>query len=174
MPCSCRDGWLLKEAEAGNSAAQFRLALAVSAPEQKRAWMQKAVAAGYPPALRHRAVVEEQMGRHAEAIALRRQALQADRWDLAAHRELFSLRVKAGQGEAARAELVTLADGSRGAAWPRPVLEHYLGKLSAEQLLDAAGAQHRCEAYGYALALLEARADSAAAALRVRANAACQ
>lgn len=168
------DGWLLKEAEPGNSAAQFRLALAAGVPEQQRAWMQKAVAAGYPLALRHRAVVEEQVGRHGEAIALRRQALQADPSDVAAQLELFSVRVKAGQGEAVRAELATLTDGSRGAAWPRPVLEHYLGKLSADQLLDAAGAQHRCEAYGYAIAWMEARADSAAAAaLRARAATAC-
>lgn len=165
--------WLRQEAEAGNGAAQFRLALSATSPEERGAWMGKALAAGNPQALRHRAVFEERMGRHAEAIALRRRALQDDPHDLAAQLELFSVRVKAGQGEAAREELARLVDGHYDPHWPRPAVEHYLGKLSLAQLLDAAGAAHRCAAYGYALALQEARGADAAPALRASMNGEC-
>lgn len=173
--------WLRKEAEAGNHFAQYRMAAMATTAAEGQPWLNLAFAAGNPMALRERARYEEIKGRYAEAIALRQRALESDPFDLTAQLELFAVRTRAGQVQAAKDELNKVVSRQDDPHWPRPVADYYLGKLTLEDLLEAAAEARdmaryrRCDVYRYAGALLEARGDTAAAAsLRIRQGEECR
>ena len=147
--------WMVAEAEAGNPDAQFVLAAAYrngTLVEQDRerssGWLEKAAAGGSAHAQLYTGRALLVRREYPGASARLRSALDK----LPAERHgalwLYLARVRAGQAELAKSELATTFARTASEEWPKPVGEFYLGKLSADKLLDAArdSKERRCEA----------------------------
>ncbi len=144
-----------------------------------RAWMDQALAADNPLALRAEARRHARARRHADSIGLYQRLVAHDPFDLAAQMELYVVRVKAGQAEAASAALAEVTGRFKWLQWPAPITSYYLGKLPLEQLLTEAGADKQlaqrrtCEVYRHAHALQHALQQASAKPLAQRARAEC-
>lgn len=138
--------WMVAEAEGGNADAQFMLARAyrngnmvTKDSERAHEWLEKAARGGSPHAnlyTGHQLLAQRD---HAGAIARLRTALDK----LPAERHgalwLYLARVRSGQPELATSELAAIFSRTASDEWPKPVGEFYLGKLSADKLLEEAG-----------------------------------
>ena len=151
--------WVLAEAEAGNADAQFTLAgayrsgkLVAKDRERAKEWLEKAAKGGSGHAnlyTGHELLVQRD---YAGAAARLRSALDK----LPAERHgalwLYLARVRAGQPELAKSELVAIFARTASDEWPKPIGEFYLGTLSTDKLLAEAGGARsegqvrRCEA----------------------------
>jgi len=135
--------WLEREAESGNGSAQLALARIYTAgegvadPAKARAWLERAAAAGEPHALLHtghQLALEGQFDAGAQRMRKALDKLPGTRqgalW-------LYLARVRSGQAELARTELAArLADDAIDLP-SSPVSGLYLGKFSAEQVLES-------------------------------------
>ena len=151
--------WLQAEAEAGNTDAQFMLArmytngqAGAEDPALAASWLEKAAGGGNPHAnlITGRSLLLQGF---AEAGAARiRYALDKLPSDRAAALWLYIARVLGKQAELAKSELAASFARNVDNAWPGPVADFYLGKITAEALLKRAGAdagtarERRCEA----------------------------
>ncbi|MEO7493338.1 MAG: aspartyl protease family protein [Massilia sp.] len=166
-----QEDWIQKEAEEGNADAQYHLAMALrGAPAQAQAWLDKAIAQGNPLALRQQALRLERTGRVADALPLYERALESDPLDLLAQLDMFSMRVRAGQAAQANEALIAILKRQRDDAWPRPIADYFVGKMTLDALLKEARddknyvRRRQCEVYRYAGRLLAARGDAPGAA----------
>lgn len=169
--------WLRQEAEAGNPDAQLALSQRYRSgqgvardPALAAAWLDKAAAQGHPQAdiLRARGLMTE--GRYAEAAARLKPALDrlpAERYGAL---WLYLARLRTGEQENGRRELDATFARNSDDAWPKPIAEHYLGRLDAAALLAAArrdgerAAVQTCLAERYLAALQAARQGTVAPA----------
>lgn len=137
--------WIVAEAESGNADAQLMLAGAylrgnlVSRDEVLAAsWLDKAVASGSPRANLYKANDLLKSRDYARAAAVLRAALDklpAERHGALA---LYVARVRSGEAELAKSELAATFSRSQHDEWPQPIAEFYLGRLSADKLLEKA------------------------------------
>ena len=137
--------WMLKEAESGNSDAQmmlssiYRHGRGVAAdPAQARAWFDRAAAAGNPRA--NFTIGRAAMGRgdYQEAARRLRTGLRGLAGDRIAALWLYVVRLRLGEGEAARADLEKTFARDSNDQWPKPVARYLLGKRSLDDVLDDA------------------------------------
>ena len=142
--------WIQAEAEAGNADAQMALAtyymtgkLVPRDPALAAQWAEKAARAGNAEAnilTGHRLLLESKYG---EAATRLRAGLDKLPTHHAAALGLYLARVHSGQAELAKTELAQARLANRENAWPAPVTDFYLGKLSAAQLLAAAASDSK-------------------------------
>ncbi len=179
--------WMVAEAEAGNHDAQMLAAsMAIQGegtPEDKdraAAWIEQAALGGNPLAAMWTGHALVQQGFLEQGIVRLRHAAGKLPANRTAARWLYLARVRNKQADLARTELT--ADLARHAdqAWPRPVTEFYLGRITAEALLAQAAAagrraqEHTCEALVAMSDWHGAHGDaSRAAALTARFEAQC-
>ncbi|WP_272492074.1 retroviral-like aspartic protease family protein [Massilia phyllostachyos] len=137
--------WMQKEAEAGNSDAQmmlssmYRSGHGVTAdPVQARAWFDRAAAAGNPRA--NFTIGRAAMGRgdYEEAARRLRTGLRGLPGDRIAALWLYVVRLRLGEGEAARADLEKTFARDDNDQWPKAVARYLLGKRSLDDVLDDA------------------------------------
>jgi len=137
--------WMQKEAEAGNSDAQmmlysmYRSGRGVPAdPVQAKAWFDRAAVAGNPRA--NFTIGRAAMGRgdHEEAARRLRVGLRGLPGDRIAALWLYLVRLRLGEGEAARADLEKTFARDDNDQWPKPVARYLLGKRSLDDVLDDA------------------------------------
>jgi predicted aspartyl protease len=154
--------WIRQEADAGNADARFVLARRYQAgqgvprdPIVASTWLDLAAAQGQPQA--NLAIARNLMraGHFEQAIPHIRDALG----QLPAERHgellLYLARVRTGQEELGKRELRERVEAHTDDAWPAPVADFYLGRISADALLKKAAkeddnpALRRCEAISY-------------------------
>jgi len=137
--------WMQKEAEAGNSDAQmmlysmYRSGRGVTAdPVQAKAWFDRAAVAGNPRA--NFTIGRAAMGRgdYEEAARRLRVGLRGLPGDRIAALWLYLVRLRLGEGEAARADLEKTFARDDNDQWPKPVARYLLGKRSLDDVLDDA------------------------------------
>ncbi len=137
--------WIQKEAEAGNSDAQmmlyaiYRSGRGVTAdPVQAKAWFDRAAAAGNPRA--NFTIGRGAMGRgdYEEAARRLRTGLRGLPGDRIASLWLYLVRLRLGEGEAARADLEKTFARDDNDQWPKPVARYLLGKRSLDDVLEDA------------------------------------
>ncbi|WP_288378611.1 retroviral-like aspartic protease family protein [uncultured Massilia sp.] len=137
--------WMQKEAEAGNSDAQmmlssmYRSGHGVTAdPVQARAWFDRAAAARNPRA--NFTIRRAAMGRgdYEEAARRLRTGLRGLPGDRIAALWLYVVRLRLGEGEAARADLEKTFARDDNDQWPKAVARYLLGKRSLDDVLDDA------------------------------------
>jgi clan AA aspartic protease (TIGR02281 family) len=150
--------WIVAEAEAGNHDAQMLAGHMATHGEgtpqdatRAGEWIEKAALGGNPVAtmmtghaLVHQGFLEQGIVRLRHATRKLPANLMAARW-------LYLARVRNKQADLASAELTAELARNTDQAWPRPVTEFYLGRLTAEALLARAAAgksaqQQTCEA----------------------------
>jgi len=168
------ESWLQAEADAGNGDAQMRLASMYArgdrvAPDAAAAsaWLEKAAASGngYANLFTGRALLLQ--GRPLDAAPRLRLALDKLPSSRDAALWLYLARLRSGQAERGRGELGTAFARSENGEWPLPVAAFYLGKSSAEQVLQQAaqdprlGPKRRCAAIGAIREFHEAQGDTA-------------
>jgi hypothetical protein len=160
--------WMVKEAEAGNADAQFRMMRLARSTDlvSPQGWLDKALAQGHPGALRLHAALLLAARQPAEALPLLEQAIANDPFDLEAQLELFRVRVAAKQPEAARTALGALLEQIRSERWPVEVAKHYLGQMTLEELLKEANSEpdfasvRRCDLYRHVGKLARAQGQT--------------
>lgn len=160
--------WIDREAEAGNSYAQFNVASGLlrsgnpASVARGEALLTKSVASNNPDALRYLARQRTGEKRYADSVDLFERLVQQDPFDMNAQMELYVARVRAGQSEAAGTALAAQMGKFRWAPWPRQITEYYLGKMTLDKLLAEAAddkdmaTRRRCEVYFHVGALQEA------------------
>lgn len=153
--------WMQQEADAGNGDAQLLLASmyargeGVPADQAKAdAWQARAAAGGNPRAGLMLAQASLDKGQHLEATTRLRAILDRRPDERIAALWLFLARMHGGDPTFARSELATTFK-SNTHVWPGPVADFYMGKLSAQRLIDRVGAdgtlgrRHTCQALDY-------------------------
>jgi len=139
--------WIVQEAEAGNPDAQLALAHMYTAgkivPKDAAlgdSWLEKAARGGNPQA-------NLQVGRKLmlkgfpeEAATRLRSALDKLPSHAGGALLLYLARVRSKQPDLAKTELAASAARNEDKAWPAPLAEFYLGKITGEALLAQAGA----------------------------------
>ena len=151
--------WIVAEAEAGNHDAQMLAAHMVSQGEGRpqdvaRAadWIEKAALGGNPLAAMYTGHALVAQGFLEQGIVRLRHAAAKLPAHGRAARWLYLARVRNKQVDLARSELTAHLARQADQAWPRPVAEFYLGRITAETLLAQAsgggkrGPAHSCEA----------------------------
>lgn len=151
--------WIVEEAEAGNHDAQMLAAHMVSQGESRpqdvaRAadWIEKAALGGNPLAAMYTGHALVAQGFLDQGIVRLRHAAARLPAHGRAARWLYLARVRNKQVDLARSELTAHFARQPDQAWPRPVAEFYLGRITAETLLAQAsgdgkrGPAHSCEA----------------------------
>lgn len=139
--------WIVEEAEAGNHNAQM---LAVYLATQEGAapkdaaraavWLEQAALGGNPlanlmtgQALVKQGILEQGIVRLRHAANQLPTVRRAALW-------LYLARVRSKQADLARTELLANLARSQDKAWPAPVADFYLGKITSESLLAQAAA----------------------------------
>jgi clan AA aspartic protease (TIGR02281 family) len=139
--------WIQQEAEAGNSDAQMVLGQMISMGQgvaRDRAlgasWLEKAARGGNPQAnivtgrdLMSKGFPEEGAARLRSALDKLPSSRMAALW-------LYLARVHSKQPELAKTELAAAFARNQDNAWPGPIADFYLGKITEEALLKQAGA----------------------------------
>jgi predicted aspartyl protease len=151
--------WIVEEAEAGNHDAQMLAAyMAVQgsgAPEdaaRAAGWIEKAARAGNPLANMMAGHALIQQGSLEQGVVRLRYAADKLPSNHTAARWLYLARVRSKQADLARTELLANLARSQDKAWPAPVADFYLGKITSENLLAQAAAdgknaqKYTCEA----------------------------
>lgn len=166
--------WIRKEADGGNPDAQMAIAnyyengKAVPKNAALAAeWLNKAAAQGHPQANLVLARGLLQAGRHADAAAKLKPALDqlpAERYGALL---LYLARLGSGDKEGGQRELGATFARSEDGAWPKPIADYYLGRTGAEELQAAArrneerAAVQSCQAMHYIDALQAAQQGQA-------------
>lgn len=166
--------WVRKEADGGNPDAQMALASYYEngKAETKNAalaaeWLNKAAAQGHPQANLVLARALLQAGRHADAAARLKPALDqlpAERYGALL---LYLARLGSGDKALGQRELGATFARSEDDAWPKPIADYYLGRTSAGELQAAArrngerAAVQSCQATRYIDALQAAQQGQA-------------
>jgi clan AA aspartic protease (TIGR02281 family) len=179
--------WIVAEAEAGNHDAQmlasYMAATGGGTPEDAaRAadWVEKAALGGNPLATMTTGHALIQQGFFEQGLVRLRHA--ADRLPSlhTAAQWLYLGRVRSKQADLARTELAVNLARNRDRAWPAPVTDFYLGKITAEALLQQAAAsgerarKNTCEALSAMSDWHDAHGDGRqAAALTAQSEAQC-
>lgn len=153
--------WMQQEAEAGNADAQFRLATAIErgdgVPKDAAlaaSWMEKAARGGSPQANLASGRRLMLQGFPEDGAARIRSALDKLPSDREAALWLYIARVRTKQPDLARTELAANFARNVDKAWPEPIADFYLGKITADALLKTAGAHpasakpYTCQALG--------------------------
>lgn len=137
--------WIVTEAEAGNSDAQFALArmytegrLVAKDAALGASWLEKAARGGNPYANLGSGRQLMLTGFPEEGAARLRSALDQLPTERNGALWLYIARVRSKQPALAASELAASLARSDD-QWPRPIADFYLGKLTAEALLAAAG-----------------------------------
>lgn len=179
--------WIVEEAEAGNHDAQvlaaFMAAQGSGAPEDAAragGWIEKAALAGNPVANMMTGHALIQQGFLEQGIVRLRYAADKLPSIRTAAMWLYLARVRNKQADLARTELLANLARSRDKAWPAPVADFYLGKITADSLLAQAAAdgntaqKHTCDALTAMSDWHGAHGDTRqAAALTARVEAQC-
>jgi predicted aspartyl protease len=140
--------WIQQEAEAGNSDVQLVLGQMLNTGRgvaQDRAlgasWIEKAARGGNPQAnivtgreLMMKGFPEEGAARLRSALDKLPSSRMAALW-------LYLARVRSKQPELAKTELAAAFARNQDHAWPAPIADFYLGKITEEALLKQAGAE---------------------------------
>jgi clan AA aspartic protease (TIGR02281 family) len=150
--------WIVQEAEAGNSDAQLALAgmystgrLVAKDRVQGASWLEKAARGGNPQAnimVGRRLLLQ---GFPEEAATRLRSALDKLPSNRGPALWLYIARVRSKQPELAKSELAANFAGNADNAWPGPIADAYLGKMTEDALLKQAGANaataraHTCQ-----------------------------
>ena len=139
--------WIVEEAEAGNHDAQMLAAYMAlkgnGAPEdtaRAAGWIEQAARAGNPQAnmmVGHSLV---QQGALEQGVVRLRYASDKLPANHTAAIWLYLARVRSKQAELARTELLANLARNQDKAWPAPVADFYLGKITADGLLAQAAA----------------------------------
>jgi len=137
--------WVQKEADGGNPDAQLALALAYRSGRgvtRDRAlaaqWLEQAAARGNPRAnlaLARSLMQESRYPDAADKLAPALAQLPAERLGAL---DLYVARVGAGAQEAGAKELEATFARNVDDAWPRPIADHYLGRIGRAELLEQA------------------------------------
>jgi len=164
--------WIEAEANAGNADAQMALvgyhargAGVPRDPATANAWVEKAAANGNPQALLRTGRALTRSGQPAEGALRLRAALDKLPSDRYAALWLYLARIANGQAELGRTELAGAFARGGADAWPAPIADFYLGKLSAADLLKqgsadgGAGKARACGARAAIAGLHEARGE---------------
>jgi clan AA aspartic protease (TIGR02281 family) len=150
--------WIEQEAEAGNSDAQLVLgqmyAVGHGVPQDRTlgaSWLERAARGGNPQAnvltgreLMMKGFPEDGAARLHSALAKLPSDRMAALW-------LYQARVRSKQPELAKTELAAHFARNKDNAWPGPIADFYLGKITEEALLRQAGADaatakaHTCQ-----------------------------
>jgi hypothetical protein len=179
-------GWIEKDAQSGNSYAQFRMAMETvdsdnaTAATAGRAWLTRAAAANNPLALHYLAREHARLDRRADSVSTYEQLVALDTYDLSTQIELFAARTKNGRAAEAKSGLKAALAQFRWPRWPAPIAEYYLGESKLDDVLrqsrkDSDVAQRReCETYRHAHALQDALGQvELATGLAVKAKDSC-
>ncbi len=179
--------WIVAEADAGNHDAQMLAATMLSrsgagAQDAARvnAWIGQAARAGNPTAALMTGHALVRQGALEPGIAYLRHAAARLPSNHTAARWLYLARVRNRQTDLAHSELLASSARIENKAWPAPISDFYLGKLSADALLAKASAgggsaqKQSCEALTAMSDWHAAHGDAAQAdALTARAEAQC-
>ena len=140
--------WIQQEADAGNGDAQMVLAGMYNAGRgvaQDRAlgasWLEKAARGGNPQANIRTGRELMRKGFPEDGAARLRSALEKLPSNRLAALWLYQARVRSKQPELAKTELAAHFAGNKDNAWPGPIADFYLGKITEEDLLKQAGAE---------------------------------
>jgi len=166
--------WLLREAEGGNSYAQFNLGMSeidaklnAGDTTSGSSWMDKAVASKNLLALQYMAQRYRLENNISASIALYEQLLASDPHNMEVQLELYLTRTSAGLVQQAQAGLEQGLALFKWQRWPAPIMNYYLGKVSLNDLFNEAAsdsdlaAQRKCEVYQSAGALQSALQNDA-------------
>jgi clan AA aspartic protease (TIGR02281 family) len=139
--------WIQQEAEAGNSDAQMVLSQMVNMGHgvaQDRAlgasWLEKAARGGNPQANIATGHELLRKGFPEDGAARLRSALDKLPSNRTAALWLYLARVRSKQPDLAKTELAANFARNEDNAWPGPIADFYLGKITEEALLKQAGA----------------------------------
>jgi predicted aspartyl protease len=166
--------WVQKEADDGNPDAQMVVALHYrtgnGVPKNRLLaddWLNKAAAQGHPQAKLTLGRELMYAGRHADAVAHLKPALDklpAERYGAL---WLYLERLRTGEQEQGRRELEATFARSEDNAWPGPIGDYYLGRIDAAALQKRASrdeehaAVRSCQAGRYIAELQAAQAGQA-------------
>lgn len=153
--------WVQKEADSGNPDAQMAVAASYQDgrgvprnPALAAQWLDKAAAQGNPRANLALARTLMQESRYADAAGKLETALAQLPAERLGALDLYVARVGAGAQEAGAKELEATFGRSVDDAWPRPIADHYLGRIGQAELLEQA---RKDEAYAPVRTCLAAR-----------------
>jgi hypothetical protein len=139
--------WIVAEAEAGNHDAQvlaaYMAAQGSGAPEdaaRAAGWIEKAALGGNPAANLMTGHALVQQGFLEQGVVRLRHAADKLPTNRTAAMWLYLARVRSKQADLARTELLANLARSQDKAWPAPVADFYLGKITADGLLAQAAA----------------------------------
>ena len=142
--------WLQQEADAGNGDAQLMLASAYArgqgAPRdaaQARTLIDAAASGGNPRAMLLVGQRLQSEKNYLDAIPRLRAALDRLPSERYGALWLFAARMHAGQPDVAQRELQATFARDDEDDWPRPIADHYLGKLEEDKLLALARKDER-------------------------------
>ena len=153
--------WVQKEADSGNPDAQLAVAMAYRSgrgvlqnPALAAQWLDRAAAQGNPRASVEQGRALMQEGRYLDAADKLAPALGQLPAERLGALDLFVARVGAGAPDAGRKELETTFARNVDDAWPRPIADHYLGRIDQAELFEKA---RRDETHAPARTCLAAR-----------------
>ncbi|MBD8530805.1 MULTISPECIES: aspartyl protease family protein [unclassified Massilia] len=139
--------WIVEEAEAGNHDAQMLAAYLATqggaAPgdaARSSGWLEKATLGGNPSANLMTGHALVQQGFLEQGIVRLRHAADKLPSNRKAAMWLYLARIRNKQADLARTELAANLARSQNQAWPAPVADFFLGKMTAESLLKQAAA----------------------------------
>jgi predicted aspartyl protease len=146
--------WVQREADSGNPDAQMAVATRYRTgsgvpknPTLAAQWLDKAAAQGNPRANLALARALMQESRYADAAGKLKPALEQLPAERLGALDLYVARVGADAQDAGRKELESTFARSVDDAWPRPIADHYLGRIGRAELLEQA---RKDEAYARA------------------------
>ncbi|MFC4932296.1 aspartyl protease family protein [Massilia sp. GCM10023247] len=146
--------WIEAEADAGNADAQMALATYYMAgklvprdPALAAQWLEKAALGGNPEAnvMTGRRLLLA--GKPAEAATRLRAGLDKLYGHELGPLWLYIARVRSGQSELAKTELLAARERNREDDWPAPIHDFYLGKLDEAKLLAEAQDERKLAKY---------------------------
>ncbi|MES2321869.1 MAG: aspartyl protease family protein [Pseudomonadota bacterium] len=180
------NNWIEKEATAGNSYGQFRMAMGAllsgdaKADAAGRAWLNKSASANNPLALHYLAKEHGRSGRSAESVAAYEKLIALDSYDLTTQLELFAMRTRTGKAAEAKTALTAAIAQFKWPRWPAPIADYYLGTSTLDDVLRQARKESDvavarvCEVYGHAQAIKDALGQGELAdALAAKAKESC-
>lgn len=177
--------WLAREAEQGNADAQMIIGtmyangLGVSRDNAlARSWLEKAAANGSPEANIAMGQDLVMKGRHGQAAAHLRRALDRRPGERYGALWLHAARLGSGEGALGRRELAQFFAHDDD-QWPGPIARYYLGKIDRDKLLDEARDEREsapartCLALLHIGAQLKAQGDDAGARTALEQRSTC-